>query len=92
MAGTATSPGVKAALRGPRFRIGHTGIVTLAAGERPFIAVDWREAEKKYAGWVYINPAADAEDPWLRAQGLNAEERRRPCYCVVAAGDVRWRD
>lgn len=92
MAEATTKGGVKAALRGPQWRVGQTGLVRLAAGDRPFIAVEWLAEVKKYAGWLYMNPVADAHDPWLRAQGFSAEARQRPCYCMVAVGDVRWRD
>lgn len=90
MAVATTRGNPAAALGGPRYRIGHTGLVHLEAGDRPFIAVEWNDGLKEYGGWLYVNPFTDAEDPFLRVRGLTPEARRRPCYCMVAAELIRW--
>lgn len=63
--------------------------IRLAAGERPFAVVSVDTAADTASGWLFVDPAADADDPLLKSQGLQAADRRRPCYITVSTNLVK---
>lgn len=55
----------------------------LIAGERPFAVVSVDTDADTASGWVFPDPRLDAEDPLLREAGVQAADRRKPCYITV---------
>jgi hypothetical protein len=55
----------------------------LTAGMRPFAVVAVDTATDRASGWVMVDPHQDGEDPLLKAQGIQAADRKRPCYITV---------
>jgi hypothetical protein len=70
----------------------------LAAGKRPFLAVTEETFEvpaepgvtysKGWHGWLHPHPGVDDADPLLRESGLQAEQRRSPCFLFVPADQL----
>lgn len=57
--------------------------IQLTAGWRPFAVVSVDTAACWASGWVMVDPQADGEDPLLKQQGIQAADRKRPCYITV---------
>lgn len=55
----------------------------LTNGVRPFAVVTVDTNADRASGWVMVDPHADSEDPLLKAQGIQAADRKRPCYITV---------
>lgn len=55
----------------------------LTAGWRPFAVVAVDTDNDRASGWVMVDPSQDAEDPLLKTQGIQAADRKRPCYITV---------
>jgi hypothetical protein len=63
--------------------------IRLDAGVRPFVVVCVDTITDRASGWLFIDPQADANDPLLREQGIQAAARRQPCYITVATDQVK---
>ena len=63
--------------------------VRLVAGERPFAVVSVDTEADRASGWLFIDPVADANDPLLRELGVQAQDRRHPCYITVSTNLVK---
>lgn len=57
--------------------------VALESGMRPFAVVEANVDDDTASGWLFPDPKLDGNDPLLRALGIQAEDRRRPCYITV---------
>lgn len=55
----------------------------LAGGPRPFAVVCVDPDADRASGWLMVNPEQDGEDPYLRELGIQAADRRKPCYITV---------
>jgi len=55
----------------------------LLAGDRPFAVVSVDVAADQASGWLMVDPTQDAEDPFLKQVGIQAADRKRPCYITV---------
>lgn len=55
----------------------------LTAGLRPFAVVAVDVERDTVSGWLLLDPTADSEDPFLKEQGIQAADRKRPCYITV---------
>lgn len=61
----------------------------LQAGLRPFAVVAVDPERDRASGWLMPDPAADAEDPLLKELGVQAQDRRKPCYITVPTDWLR---
>lgn len=61
----------------------------LTAGDRPFAVVVVDTETDRASGWLMVDPAADAEDPFLKECGVQAADRKKPCYITVPTDLVR---
>lgn len=85
---TTSTRGTKPALR-PRAAdsqvyVGQTfRRLQLAAGVRPFAVVSVDTDADRASGWLMVDPDADGSDPLLKELGVQAQDRRKPCYITV---------
>ena len=63
--------------------------IRLTAGERPFAVVSVDPDADTASGWLMVDPQADAEDGLLKSLGIQAADRRRPCYITVGTDLVK---
>jgi hypothetical protein len=63
--------------------------IRLAAGERPFAVVCVDLTADRASGWLFVDPVADENDPLLRELGVQAADRRKPCYITVPTDMIR---
>lgn len=61
----------------------------LAAGERPFAVVAVDPERDTASGWLMVDPQQDAEDPLLKELGVQAADRKKPCYITVPTDRVK---
>jgi len=61
----------------------------LEAGLRPFAVVVVDTDKDLASGWLFPDPWQDGNDPILRDLGVQAADRRRPCYITVPTDLVR---
>lgn len=86
-AGTKTPPKARP---GAQVYVGQTlRKIRLTAGERPFAVVSVDPEADTASGWLMVDPVADAEDGLLKALGVQAADRRRPCYITVRTDLVK---
>lgn len=58
-------------------------MLRLTAGVRPFAVVVVHTDAGRASGWLMVDPQADAEDPLLKELGVQAADRKKPCYITV---------
>jgi hypothetical protein len=63
--------------------------IRLAAGERPFAVVSVDTEADRASGWLFVHPDQDADDPLLKELGVQAADRRKPCYITVSTNLVK---
>ena len=64
-------------------------MLRLEAGLRPFAVVSVDTDNDRASGWVFPDPWQDGNDPILRDLGVQAADRRRPCYITVPTDSLR---
>jgi hypothetical protein len=61
----------------------------LSAGERPFAVVFVDVSLDRASGWLFPDPAVDGDDTLLKELGVQAPDRRKPCYITVPTNWLR---
>lgn len=61
----------------------------LSAGLRPFAVVTVDTDKDRASGWLMPDPTVDGEDPLLKELGVQAQDRRKPCYITVPTDWLR---